>query len=509
VIAHIRESYQQMGNAGLWSSYIRQHLLPRLFGFELLMAPDAMAHIKLAMQLAAIDLPKEERSAWGYDFESDERLGIYLTNTLDEAHKRSDVLFGRYISDEANEAAKVKQGYPVMVVMGNPPYSNFGRTNRGAWILDLLKEYKKDLGERKINLDDDFIKFIRFGQWRIERTGHGILAFIVSNTFIDGITHRRMRQSLLKAFSDIYILNLHGSARKQEKSSDGSRDENVFDIAQGVAICIFIKRSNVERDASVYYADLWGLRENKYTALAETDISTTQWTRLDPSPGQFFFTPKDFRASEEYKKLVGVNKLFLQSNTGIQTKRDGLVYHFTKEELERTLKHITSLSPLELIERYELPPDGRDWGIEAAQKDVLSGNGIIMEVLYHPFDRRLTLYTGKTKGFMAYPRHSLMRNAMKDNLLFLGIRNARRGNVDSFFVASSPVDKDAVSPFDNATFFPLYLYPDTKQTSLLAEGTSSDAPGDRRPNLATLFTKDFADKLKIGFIQDGKGDLQP
>ncbi len=130
VIALIRENYQQMGNAGMWSSYVRQHLLQRLFCFELLIAPYAMAHLKLGMQLASVDLPEAERATWAYDFTTDERLGIYLTNTLDEALKRSQVLFGSYISDEANEAARVKQGYPVMVVLGNPPYSGHS-ANKG------------------------------------------------------------------------------------------------------------------------------------------------------------------------------------------------------------------------------------------------------------------------------------------------------------------------------------------------------------------------------------------
>lgn len=453
VIQHIRERYRMAGKAGLWSTYVREHLLPRIFGFELLMAPYAMAHLKLGMQLAALDLRKEERAAWAYDFQTNERLGVYLTNTLDEATKRSQVMFGQYISDEANEAAHVKQTCPAIVVMGNPPYNNFGQTNKGAWIVDLLKDYKKDLHEKKMNLDDDFIKFIRFGQWRIERTGHGILAFIVSNTFIDGITHRRMRQSLMASFSDIYILNLHGSARKREKSPDGSKDENVFDIAQGVAICLFVKKPGVHTEAHMHYADLWGLRESKYKRLAETDIGSTPWIRLDPQAEHFFFTPKDFSTSGEYKNFIGIHELFLQSSTGIQTKRDRLVYHFTKEALERALQDIASLSSLELTQRYVLPPDGRDWTVEAARKDASNKNGTSTRVLYHPFDQRWTFYTGKTKGLMAYPRYPFMGNALQENVLLLGIRNARRGNVDSFFVANGLVDKDAVSPFDNAIFF--------------------------------------------------------
>jgi predicted helicase len=194
VIKQIYESFKN--NRGIWSSYVSEHLLPRLFGFELLMAPYAVAHLKLGLQLGEI----------GYDFGSNERLGVYLTNTLEEEFEASQVLFADWLVEEAKAAGYVKYDAPVMVVLGNPPYSNFGMMNKGDWILDLLKDYKKGMIEKKLNLDDDFIKFIRFGQWRIDRTGHGILAFITNNTYIDGITHRRMRQSLLETFTDIYAL---------------------------------------------------------------------------------------------------------------------------------------------------------------------------------------------------------------------------------------------------------------------------------------------------------------
>ena len=194
---------------GQWDGYVEKHLLNRLFGFEILMAPYAIAHLKLGMQL-------EET---GYTFGSDQRLGIFLTNTLEESARRSDRLFADWISEEANAAAKVKAQLPIMVVLGNPPYANFGRMNRNPWILGLLNDYKRGLNEKKLNLDDDFIKFIRFAQWRIEKTGHGIVGFITSNTYIDGITHRRMRESLMQAFDEIYILDLHGSSKKKGKNA--------------------------------------------------------------------------------------------------------------------------------------------------------------------------------------------------------------------------------------------------------------------------------------------------
>ena len=246
VIDLIRERFRQQNQAGMWSAYVREHLLPRLFSFELLMAPYAVAHLKLGMQLAGLDLPEAERANWAYDFQSDERLGIYLTNTLDEAAKRSQLLFGGYISDEANEAAKVKKDYPVMVVLGNPPYS-YESANNGEWISKLIRDYYqvdgKPLGERNPKgLQDDYVKFIRFAQWRIEQTGYGILAFITNHGYLDNPTFRGMRQSLMQTFDDIYVLDLHGNSKKKERTPDGGKDENVFDIQQGVAIGIFVKR---------------------------------------------------------------------------------------------------------------------------------------------------------------------------------------------------------------------------------------------------------------------------
>ncbi len=233
IIDNIRQTFRQSNNAGMWSSYVREHLLPRLFGFELLMAPYAVAHLKLGMQLAALDLPVAEREDWAYDFATDERLGIYLTNTLEQTLGTGParLLLGGFISDEANEAAKVKQDYPVMVIVGNPPYSGHS-ANKGKWISELLHGMDdrtgkkignyfevdgKPLGERNPkNLNDDYVKFIRFSQWRIEQTGYGILAFITNHGYLDNPTFRGMRQSLMQSFDDIYVLDLHGNTKTKK-----------------------------------------------------------------------------------------------------------------------------------------------------------------------------------------------------------------------------------------------------------------------------------------------------
>ena len=242
VIEQIRERFEKKHQAGLWPAYVHEHLLPRLFGFELLMAPYAVAHFKIGLELSGRHLLELQRDIWAYHFQGNERVNIFLTNTLEDiqqitAQQGPLAIIGK----EGNEAIAIKKHRPVLVVLGNPPYANFGRQNRNDFILGLLDDYKRGLKEKKINLNDDFIKFVRWAQWRIEQTGQGIIGFITNNVYLDGLTHRRMRESLLETFDEIYILNLHGSAKKQETVADGSKDDNVFDITVGVAIAIFVK----------------------------------------------------------------------------------------------------------------------------------------------------------------------------------------------------------------------------------------------------------------------------
>ena len=245
----------------MWPGYVAEHLLPRLFGFELLMAAYAVAHMKLGLLLAET----------GYDFRSDERLGVYLTNTLDEVQQLANVAspFTLWLNQEADAASKVKQDAPVMVVLGNPPYSGHS-ANTGAWMKQLLRGMDthtgratgnyfmvdgQPLGEKNPKwLNDDYVKFIRFAQWRIEQTGYGVLAFVTNHGYLDNPTFRGMRQSLMETFDDIYLLDLHGNSKKKERAPDGGKDENVFDIQQGVAIGIFVKKhrtADTSRTAAV------------------------------------------------------------------------------------------------------------------------------------------------------------------------------------------------------------------------------------------------------------------
>jgi predicted helicase len=300
---------------------VEKHLLNRLFGFEILMAPYAIAHLKLGMQL-------EET---GYSFGSDQRLGIFLTNTLEESARRSDRLFADWISEEANAAANVKAQLPIMVVLGNPPYAGHS-ANKGEWIRMLVRDYcqvdGQPLGERNSKwLQDDYVKFIRFAQWRIEKTGYGVLAYITNHGYLDNPTFRGMRQQLMHTFDELYVLDLHGSSKKQEKTPDGGKDENVFDIQQGVAILLAVKTARRADDrekhpARVFHAELWGERKGKYDWLWQNSAETTTWSQIEPSEPSYLFVPQNKALLPEYNQGWLVTKIYQTFASTVTTARN-------------------------------------------------------------------------------------------------------------------------------------------------------------------------------------------
>lgn len=372
VMDHIRSVFKNRSDAGLWSVYVRDHLLPRFFGFELLMAPYAVAHFKLGMLLAGFDLKKEERKGWQYDFVGDERLRIYLTNTLEEALSERQKLFGAYriLSEEADAASRVKSDLPIMVVLGNPPYS--GHSANSSWeiikgkkrpnfIGRLLRDYYfvdgKPMDEKNPKwLQDDYVKFIRWGQWRIERTGAGVLAFITNHGYLENPTFRGLRQQLMKSFDEIYILDLHGNSKKKERAPDGSNDENVFDIMSGVAIGIFIRTYEKTTTAVVHHAEVWGLREDKYQYLLDADIKKTAWTLLDPKPPFYLFVPRNINLLVEYERGWKVTDAFPVNVLGFQTHRDHFAIDFDKDRIGERISDLRNISFADqsLQERYNL-----------------------------------------------------------------------------------------------------------------------------------------------------------
>ncbi|MBD1216817.1 MAG: N-6 DNA methylase [Aphanizomenon flos-aquae Clear-A1] len=498
---------------GMWSSYVRKHLLPRLFGFELLMAPYTVAHMKLGLQLQEL----------GYDFSSDERLRIYLTNTLQEAFQipAADGFMNR-IRDEAEAAKDIKQDVPVMVILGNPPYS-YESINTDPWIVGLVRDYYqvdgKPLGERNPKgLLDDYVKFIRFAQHRVSETGYGIVALITNHGYLDNPTFRGMRQNLMQTFDEIYVLDLHGNSKKKEVCPDGSQDKNVFDIQQGVAISIFIKYEHSQQKlATVYHADLWGMREvyenkelvgGKYHWLAENDISSTEWRILKPEFEFYLFQPQNINLKSEYENFTKITDILLVNSLGVATARDNLTIQFNQDEIWETINKFIDLLPEDARSYFDLGKDVRDWSINLAQKDI-KNSGLsksrIFPIMYRPFDQRFTYYTGNSRGFHCMPRSEVMNHIIKGkNLALATLRRPRNEIVDNFFVSDQITDKCIISSLDNASIFPLYLYP--TNTPTLFDSTPTNAPGKRKPNLSPEFITQFSQKLDLEFISDGKGD---
>ena len=472
---------------GSWSSYVEEHLIPRLNGFELLMASYAMAHLKLDLLLLETGYkPSKEQK----------RFNIFLTNSLEEHHEQSGNLFASYLANESKEADRVKKDVPVMVVMGNPPYA-VSSSNKNEWIQNLIADYKKDLNERKINLDDDYIKFIRYGQHYIEKNGEGILAYISNNSFIDGITHRQMRKSLLECFDKIYILDLHGNAKKKEVSPDGSKDENVFDIMQGVSINIFIKKKQKSKKlADVYHYDLYGKRDFKYEFLSENNLKSVNWNKLEYAEPNYFFVKKDFTDIKEYEKGFKIDELLKVSVAGVETIRDSITIHFEENSLRKVIEDFLELNENEIVKKYNTS-DSRDWKIERAKADVknnINNEMVWQNVSYRPFDIRKTFYTGKQNGFVCNGRFNVMKHLLKNNIGFIAKRGFYNENSPVAFLTKYISDRRGWSSpgMQGAeSIFPLYLYPD--ENSLTNE---------RTPNLNLEIVNEIEEKLGLKFVNE-------
>ncbi|RJR29247.1 DNA methyltransferase [Candidatus Microgenomates bacterium] len=451
VIGKIYSRVIDNGQKGRWPTYVHHELLPRLYGFELMMAPYTIAHLKLSMAL------KETGFLYFNETRSGKaRLGIYLTNSLEEVSNQPELLafdFGASIAEEAKEAAKIKNEKPIMVVLGNPPYS-VSSSNKGKWIQDLIKVYKENLNERKINLDDDYIKFIRFAEHFVEKNGSGIVAMITNNSFVDGVTHRQMRKHLLEIFDDIYVLNLHGDAKRDT-------DENVFDIQQGVSINVFVKNETKDEGlGEIYYFDFIGKREEKFEYLNKNVLQSIKWEKVKITEPYYFFTPKDFSLQGDYQEGFGINEMFTLYSSGIQTKRDKVCIAFSKDELNKIVNDFLTSDTETIRLKYSLPEDGRDWKIKWAKDDLLN-DYLVEEILYRPFDTRFTIYTGNSKGFLAYPRKTVSQNfVQKDNIGLVANRQIVRDDYSHVGVTDKIICHGTFYLGNKGQdyIFPLYLH---------------------------------------------------
>jgi hypothetical protein len=484
-----------------WNEYVPTSLLPRLYGYELMMAPYAIAHMKIGLKLFET----------GYRFASDQRANIYLTNALDEpsqlAQGSAASLF-EALGHESQAVNDVKRGAHFTVVIGNPPYANFGMMNKGEWILGLLGEYKQGLDEKKINLDDDFIKFVRLAQWTIDKSNTGIIGFITNNSYIDGLTHRAMRGSLLNSFGEIHVLDLHGSTKRQ---SAQLKDENVFDIQQGVAICFMAKSKDKKNEGKVFHAELFDTRERKYETLLANSLASFHWIEVqdvfhESCLGKFlFFAPKAMDNIDEYCMNWSLKDIFSTYQNGIKTDRDELFFDMDASELEKRMKTFYSKKGLEksFAEKYRVENSSSYDLISRRSKTEFEKENI-RKCLYRPFDEQYLYYAA---GLTSRPAWDVMQHMLAGkNLSLLSCRQQAETGFQHVFCTDSINECCAVSlrTREITSAFPLYIYPSgmSKQQSLF---TMSE--GDRRPNFTDKFSKALSKTIKLSMLADGTGDL--
>ena len=498
IIRHIHQTkFKAM--QGAWSGYVENDLIPRLNGFELLMASYAMAHLKLDLLLTET----------GYKPKKQQRFRVFLTNSLEEHHPDTGSLFAAWLSAEANEANYIKRDTPVMVVIGNPPYSGHS-ANKGQWAEHLLKDYKQEPGGGKLQeknpkwLNDDYVKFIRYGQYQVEKNGGGVLAFINPHGFLDNPTFRGMRWHLLKTFDKIYTIDLHGNAKKKETAPDGGKDKNVFDIKQGVSINLFIKTGKKKANelGSVFHYDLFGKREFKYGFLYENSVKTVDFKKLETAAPNYFFVCKDFNAQKKYLEGIGINELFPVNSVGIVTARDHFTIHETKQQLIDTIKEFLLLDNEAARDKFDLGKDVRDWTIDYAKNDLRRTGvdfGNIVKISYRLFDERYTYYTGKSKGFHCMPRCEVMQNFVKGNIGLCLCKQFKTGdNYMHVFISNKIIESSYVSnrTSEITSSFPLYLYPNT--TAQL----SLETKPIRTPNLNMTLVQEIAKKINLTFTPE-------
>jgi predicted helicase len=513
VIDLIREDFMARGDAGMWSDYVRDHLLERIFGFEIMMAPYAVAHFKLALQLAGhdLDLPEDQQKRWAYDFSAEDRIRVYLTNALEVLPEDLEGLYGpmQFVAEEARAANEVKQDKPIMVVLGNPPYSRFS-VNTSEYIEELLSVYKEAVSdERNIQpLSDDYIKFLRFAHERIERTGQGIIGFITNHKYLHGLIHRGVREELLKTFDEIYILNLHGNTNIGEISPDGTNDKNVFDIKQGVAISLFTKTNNkLDHEFKINYSEMWGSQGDKYQRLMNCDLNNIDWEVIKPKAPNYFFIPKDFSWFEEYHKLIVVSQIFNIYSSGVKTHRDHFVIDNDPDDLLNRIEFLrTEKNTNETIRNTFNLNDTRDWNLEIAREKIQNDEhwkNHIRKYLYRPFDFRFIYYSSNV---VELPRTNVMQNMKQKNIALIADRTTSPLiDFNHILVADVIVDVRAIPDYGGAPYiFPLYNYPVIDAGTLFdSTATSPWAPdpdhGNRVPNLDPGFVAEMEEKLGLSF----------
>ena len=526
----------------LWNEYVPKHLLPRLHGYELLMAPYAIAHLKVGLKLFET----------GYGFESDERARVYLTNALESAGDEQLMLdFLPALAHEAKAVNEIKRKQRFTVVVGNPPY--LGEAGRGGdWISALMRGRESQSGRKTLSyfevagdslnernpkwLNDLYVRFTRLSHWLLEQTGLGLHGFITNHSYIDNPTFRGMRWALLASFDHVFVLDLHGNLKKKEVTPDGGKDENVFDIEQGVAIALFVKKSPMPHEVSsarVRHAECWGARAAKYDWLLARDVAITGWVNVEPRPAFYLFKPFGSAGTEDYDRWPSVTDIFPIKSVGIVTARDALTVRWSAEEIWWVVSDVAQRDTEEVRSKYRLGKDVQDWRVEWAQDDLQrSGpsNTNIVPILYRPFDTRFTYFTGRSRGFLCRPRAEVMGHMLAGENLSIGVtRTVEVGAGFSHIFASRAIIQHHTVSLKEVNYqIPLYLYPgggkaDGALFSRWAKGkaglatvlSSGQLSGDcctttngRTPNLDSGFVEQIGAATELRFLGAARGDLR-
>ncbi|MCJ7777468.1 MAG: N-6 DNA methylase [Sedimentisphaerales bacterium] len=443
--------------AGGINDLIRKHILENYYAFELMMAPYVVGHMKMGFLLDEL----------GYKLGEDDRFKLYLTNTLDMKELAESSLPGMSsLSEESHAAGKVKKDTPILVILGNPPYSGHS-ANKGDWIRKEIKEYYKvdgkDLDEKNPKwLQDDYVKFIRFAQWKIDQAGEGALGFITNHAYLDNPTFRGMRCSLMNSFDHICILDLHGNSKKKEKCPDGSKDENVFDIQQGVAIILAVKKPGLRK--KIVHADCWGLRVTKCDWLIKNDLKTTKWQKLSPKGETYFFVPKEEKGLADYERYPKITDIFPVNSVGVVTSRDEFTIGFTKDDVKNKVRmFIDENIPDGIIRSTFGLQDKTNWKLKDARRKVRNDEDWekkVIPILYRPFDQQWIFYA---EPVIERTRQEVMRNMMQKNLSLCVGRAGQVVGIDKpwnvVFCSDCIGDLNLFYRGGNVNF-PLYVYPE-------------------------------------------------
>lgn len=491
VIKHIHKKFE--GQKGIWSNYVETHLLPRLNGFELLMASYAMAHLKLDLLLTET----------GYKPTTNQRFRVYLTNSLEEHHQDTGTLFANWLSTEANEANHIKRDTPVMCVIGNPPYSGES-ANKGEWIMSLMEDYKKEPGgKEKLKeqnskfINDDYVKFLRYGQHFIEKNGSGIIAFINPHGFLDNPTFRGMRWHLLKTYDKIYTIDLHGNSKKKETAPDGTPDVNVFDIMQGVSINLFVKTGKKKTNelGKVFHFDLFGKRDLKYDFLIDNNMKSINFKELKISGPHYFFIEKDLVVQKRYETGISLNELFIKNTLGIQTHRDSFAISIDKNNLTNRISDFfnNEKSNQDLISKYRLR-ETSEWTLDKKRKGEFDPN-LIVKIDYRFFDTRFVYYSN---NIIDRDRKNIMQHLVQPNIALTVSKQQSSSAFRHIFISQNMQESCLISlqTKEGGYTFPLYLYPENNGQQTIGQSA------DRTPNLNTEIVKKITEKLGLIFTNE-------